>query len=393
MGALASLGAMAAGCGGLDDLAGVGSGGTGQIASFSLGAISGFGSVIVNGIRYDDSSATVTDDLGDTRGPGQLRIGMVVEIDGDTDDASAAGVARSIRIVSEIRGRVGTVNAAAGQLMVQGLAVQTSVDTVWDDPSGINAIGINDIVEVWGFADRTSGQGVIMATRIDASPSERSVAKLRGIVDAVSSSPPGLRVGAQPVDLMKTGLPAGLAVGALVQVMGPMPTGSGGPWTADRVSLLTPALSTGVAAARLEGKISGFQSAASFQLAGLSVDASSASFQGGSAATLRDGLRIRVDGRTNGANRVNAERVSIRDDGAGGGTGEDEAQVKGGILRFNGLADFSVVDRAGRVFRIDGSRAAFESGTSSADLKVGVSVEVKGRRGAVLQARLIKVAR
>lgn len=369
----------------------MGSGGTGQIASFSLGAISGFGSVIVNGIKYDDSAATVTDDLGDARVLGQLRIGMVVEIEGEADDVNAVGTARSIRIVSEVKGRVGVINAASGQLIVQGLTVQTGAETVWDDPSGIAALRTNDIIEVWGFADRTRPQGVLMATRIDASPGDRTLAKLRGVVDAISVAPAAVRIGSQTIDLAKTGLPAGLSAGALVQVQGGMPVNSTSALSADRISVITPALSQGVSAARLEGQISGYQSPGDFQLAGLTVDASAASFQGGSAATLRNGLRIRVDGKASGS-KVIAERVSIRNDGAGGGTGEDEAQVKGSILRFNRLADFSVIDRAGRVFQIDGSRAGFESG-SSADLKVGVSVEVKGQRGAVLAARLIRIDR
>ena len=46
------------GCGG-----GVESGGTGATpASFASGPITGFGSVIVNGVRFDDSKAVVTDD-------------------------------------------------------------------------------------------------------------------------------------------------------------------------------------------------------------------------------------------------------------------------------------------------------------------------------------------
>lgn len=82
--ALASLGGlavMASGCGGsggTGDLAGVGSGGTG--AAFGFGMISGFGSIIVNGIKYDDSQASVTDDLGNRRELGELGLGMIVEI-------------------------------------------------------------------------------------------------------------------------------------------------------------------------------------------------------------------------------------------------------------------------------------------------------------------------
>jgi len=54
---LAACAALAASCGG-----GVDSGGTGApISSYASGPITGFGSVIVNGVRFDDRSATVRD--------------------------------------------------------------------------------------------------------------------------------------------------------------------------------------------------------------------------------------------------------------------------------------------------------------------------------------------
>ncbi|MFN7288027.1 MAG: hypothetical protein ACK5SV_02725, partial [Burkholderiales bacterium] len=53
---LAAGAAQVAGCGGGGgDLAGIGSGGTG---SFTTGVITGLGSIIVNGVRYDDSGVT-----------------------------------------------------------------------------------------------------------------------------------------------------------------------------------------------------------------------------------------------------------------------------------------------------------------------------------------------
>src|SRR5690606_36947233 len=61
---------------------GVGSGGTGMFASSVSvsGPIRGFGSIIVNGIRFDDSNASIS--LGDDNGglrSADLRLGMMVE--------------------------------------------------------------------------------------------------------------------------------------------------------------------------------------------------------------------------------------------------------------------------------------------------------------------------
>ena len=62
-----SAAAALASCGG-----GVGSGGTG---SFASGPITGFGSVIVGGVRFDDSTANVEDGEGGRRSRDELRLG------------------------------------------------------------------------------------------------------------------------------------------------------------------------------------------------------------------------------------------------------------------------------------------------------------------------------
>ena len=60
-----------------------------------VGTISGFGSVIVNGVKFDDSSAAVTMD-GAVATRDRLRVGMVVQIRGRIR-ADGTGTADSIR--------------------------------------------------------------------------------------------------------------------------------------------------------------------------------------------------------------------------------------------------------------------------------------------------------
>jgi len=65
------------GCGGGG---GGGSGSDPAQSSFTAGPITGFGSVIVNGIRFDVSGANVADDEDEVQGEGNLKLGMVAEI-------------------------------------------------------------------------------------------------------------------------------------------------------------------------------------------------------------------------------------------------------------------------------------------------------------------------
>ena len=93
-----------AGCGGGGTSgaasAGLSSGGTG---SFSSGAITGFGSIIVGTIRYDDSKAIsildIDDDNKDLRN--QLKLGMIVRVKGKPKSGSRAD-AETIEVRSEL---------------------------------------------------------------------------------------------------------------------------------------------------------------------------------------------------------------------------------------------------------------------------------------------------
>jgi hypothetical protein len=385
--AIGSAGLMAAGCGGTD-LAGVGSGGTGQIAgSFSTGAISGFGSVIVNGIRYDDSAAVVTDDLGGARSLGQLGLGMVVEVEGSSDDTTGLGVARAIRVVSEVAGPVESVDAANGRFVVLGLPVQAGAPTVWEDARGIGSVRVGGIVEAWGFLDR--GTGVLRASRVELGPAGTNAAKLRGPVRAFDPVALTFSIGPQAIDARRVALPAGLAQGVTVQVSGPRPT-PGAAWQPERVVLVPSTLAGTFAFARVEGTIAGFASPARFELAGLQVDASGATYEGGTAAALRDGLQVRIRGRVSGGTIV-AARVEVRDQG--GDATDDETQVEGTIVRFGRIADFTVRDAAGRLFLVDATRVTRYENLTADDLRVGLAIRVRARRATVLVATEIRLDR
>jgi len=390
--ALGSMGLLAAaGCGGGTELAGVGSGGTGQAlasASFTSGPITGFGSVIVNGIRYDDTAASVSDDTGGTRALGELRIGMVVEIEGSTDETAGTGVARSIRLISDLLGPAAAIERDAGRFSVLGTRVQVSRETVWDEPVGLGALLAGQAVEVWGFRDGATG--VLRATRVDASPAVAG-AKLRGPVGAIDRAAGSLRIGDQAIDLRGLAeLPPGLAVGATVQVLSDRAP-AGPTWQPGRLTIVAAALPAAVSLVRVDGRLSGLGPGPRFELAGLVVDAARASLPNGTVAALRDGLRVRVTGAAQGG-LITARLVEIRDDD-GPGPGPEEAEVKGTVLRIGASGDLTVRDTAGRLVSVSAALARFDDGASLADLRPGTRVEVRGRLGAVLLATRIRIDR
>ena len=134
--------AVAAGCGG-----GVGTGGTGGNATaYASGPITGFGSVIVGGVRFDDVSAEVQDADGARRSRDELRLGMTVEVDSTaiTSDASgSSATATRIRFESELVGPVGAVDLAAGSFTLLGQRVSVDTTTVFDERLASGLAGLS----------------------------------------------------------------------------------------------------------------------------------------------------------------------------------------------------------------------------------------------------------
>ena len=129
---LALSAALIAACGGGGDTPAVA--GASQATAYAAGPISGFGSVIVNGVRFSDDSASVSDDDDNSRGRSELKLGMMVEVDGQGLD-HAAGSARALRIRfgSEIVGPINRIDSAGNSLVVLGQTVEIKPTTVFDD--------------------------------------------------------------------------------------------------------------------------------------------------------------------------------------------------------------------------------------------------------------------
>ena len=193
----------ACGGGGSDDSSSTGSStdtGTATATAFTQGTVTGFGSVIVNGVRFDDSSCTVTDDSGTAQALGALRLGMRVEIDSSAvDTTTATARAHALRFGGLVTGPVEAVDATAGTLTVLGQGVDVTSTTVFDDSlaGGLAAVATGAVVEVHGLLDSATGR--ITATRIEPESSATRY-KLRGVVRALDSTAKTFRIGAATIN-------------------------------------------------------------------------------------------------------------------------------------------------------------------------------------------------
>ena len=362
----------ACGGGGGDDSASA-SDTTPTATAFTQGTITGFGSVIVNGVRFDDSSCTVTDDSGTAQALSALRLGMRVEIDSSAvDTTTATARAHALRFGGLVTGPVEAADATAGTLTVLGQGVDVTSSTVFDDSlaGGLAAVATGAVVEVHGLLDSATGR--ISATRIEPESSATRY-KLRGVVSALDSTAKTFRIGAATINYAGvTTVPSTLADGVTLRVQ--LATAAvAGVWQAQSLGAKTRS-TTSAAQAHVRGAITAFTSATAFSIDGIPVDAANASFPDGTAG-LALGVQVEVHGAlTNGT--IVATKVELesrhRDD--------DDRQ-----FRLHG--SITAVDATAKTFVLRGVTVSY-AGTVSYDkgteagLVVGAKVEVRGTVGA-----------
>jgi hypothetical protein len=354
-------------CGG-----GVESGGTGgnATASYVNGPITGFGSVIVGGVRFDDTSAAVTDADGTVRSRDDLKLGMTINVRGTpiSDDGNSA--ATSIVYGSAIVGPASFIDIGAATLTVLGQPVDVLPTTVFDPSLGgaLAALSVGDVIEVYALFDAATQR--YSATRIERKASTQSY-ELRGVVSNLNINTRTFSLGSENISyasLPGNEVPVGLANGSIVRVE-LQTTMLGGLRTSLRLRFgVTPPRDHDDV--RIEGLISAFTSSAVFSVDGLPVDASQSSFPDGTAG-LAVGVRVALQGAVNNG-VLSATRVQIKNPLQ---LNNDRFELRGlmtGLdttaLRFT-LRGMSV-DYSGPVDYRDGTQA---------DLRALASVEVRGR--------------
>ena len=357
-----------AGCGG-----GVDSGGTGSVPStFAVGPITGFGSVIVNGVRFDDSAAAVSDDDGTPRSRDALRLGMTTEIRGSaisTDSTGAAvSTASSIAFGSDLLGPVDKVDLAAKRLLVLGQTVDVNGATVFDDASlagGLAVVAVGDRVEVYALFDVATGR--YTATRIERKAAVAAY-RLRGVVSQLDAVAKAFNIGGERISYAGVGeVPLALANGNLVRLR-LEPVRVGGVWRLAGLRDGAPK-PRDLDAVRLEGRVSAFTSPTLFSVNGVAVDASAI----GSVTGLVRGARVEVEGTVAG-NVLVASKLKVKSDDD---ADNQEFELRGAITSVD-AANLRFVLRGVTVsYTLSGSATEFRNGTA-AKLAPGVDVEARG---------------
>lgn len=285
-----------------------------SVAVVSSGAITGFGSVFVNGVRFETSNAAFTIN-GKPGTQADLRVGHVVTIHAHRDD-NGNSTADRIDFDDLVKGPVDSIDAAAGTLVVLGQTVLTEADTSFDDNiPGASLTGLNagDIVEVSGMR---RADGDIQATRIEAKPAG-TVFEVTGVASNVDTAAHKLNVDALVVDYsaatvrdFPNGQPSN---GDVVEAKGSSVNVSG-ELVASSIELKRDADDAGAGMqVEIEGLITRFVSATDFDVAGKPVTTNSSTrFENGSAADLALNVKVEAEGQVDANGVLVAAKVQFK---------------------------------------------------------------------------------
>lgn len=351
------------------DDSGVGSGGTGVSTADAtgIGSVDGFGSIFVNGLRYDTDSAALSLQDADT-----LQIGMTVKVTGPVSTDFTSGVAKTIASAAELRGTVSSIDSAAGSFFVLGTLVTVDTATVWSDLSGFADLMPGIAVQVWGLPDTA---GVLRATRVARQAAATSPI-VTGVVRNLDASTASFKLGGLTVRYASAAFLAGLDAGTLadgvfVRVRAAAGSGASGVLDASSVQRWNAVPQTNGSVAQLAGVITDYAALGSFKLLGTTVDASAAQITGGPAESIGNGVKVDVAGILVNGTLV-ATKLRIRY--VPGTGGPVSFFVVGTVGSYVSAANFIV---RGQPVDASAPNVVFNGGTA-ANLRNGAKVTVSG---------------
>ena len=282
----------------------------------SFGTVTGFGSIIVNGVHFETTSSSFTID-GSSGSQDDLSVGDVVLVQGTIDGNGSSGSASQVIFDDNVEGPISSKDPATSSLVVLGQRVVVGADTSFDDsfanPS-FDGLTVGQVVEVTGFVD---ANGDILATRIEPKPASIQF-EVTGIVAAHNAGAMTFMINDLVVDYSAAAsirdFPGGvISDGDLVEAKGGTTLGPNGELVATDVQFKGNRVG-GNAGDRLEieGIVTRFVSQSDFDVSGVSVTTNAQTVFEGDVNNLGLNVKVEVEGNLDANDVLVATKVDIR---------------------------------------------------------------------------------
>lgn len=345
----------------------------------TVGPITGFGSVVSNGIVFATNGASVLVD-GEAATMGDLRVGMIVAIRGEIDDSTGAARASEIRFGADLEGPISSINAVSASFIVLGKTVVVDELTVFDAAT-FETLAVGNVVRVSGqfrAAER------IQATHVHQVANEYQAGMhmhIKGEIENLDTVNQLFSLGGQVCDYSGASLEIGgndIANGMFVEVTSTTPMGDGD-MILDRVQARDrdrdrDHLCSLGCDFDLEGYVTVFVSATEFEVDGQPVTTTATTtYVNGSVDTLGLDVKVKVDGTLDADGVLVADRIvfclpSLIEIEAG----LEALDVNAGTLTLLGL---EIATNEFTLFRDDSAAGALAFGLD--DLAVGDWLEIR----------------
>lgn len=300
---LIAIALIAAGCGGGggEGPTSGGTGGTGggnPVTARSSGEIEAFGSIVINGTRFEIESVELEiegerfQNQSQAEVEARLQPGMIVEVEAEGTDDNTVRQAVRIKFEDTLEGPISEiVETIPGAIKTFTILGQTVIveNGVTQPSTSFTAFSLGDVVEVSGFQSST---GAVNATFIEAKPAGGEL-EVTGVVSNLSGTT--FQINALNVNfsgaVLSNGAPAN---GRLVEAKGTVFDPATNTLVATSVEVKQPGLDD-ADEAEVEGFITSL-SASTFVVNSQTVDFTNAVFRAGVQDDLAVGTKVEAEG-------------------------------------------------------------------------------------------------
>lgn len=179
----------------------------------SMGVISNFGSVYVNGTRFSTDDATISTDDNDDASEDDLNVGMNVTVKGRKTADGSVSTASHIDYSVNAEGPIESISLSDNQLVVLGQVYQVNSRTVFEDIV-FSDLKVGDVVEISAIQ---SNEDTWLATHIEIEDADDTY-KLVGEIANLDENAQTFSVGSVVVDYSQADIEGALFNGAVVKI-------------------------------------------------------------------------------------------------------------------------------------------------------------------------------
>ena len=364
-----------------------GGGGSGSGSSMSgmnnvvaTGVITGFGSIYVNGVHFQTTSALIVKN-GQTVDQSQLAVGEVARIKGQANQSDGQGDAEEVDVDEAVVGPISAIDTTNNDVTVLAQTVKINAGTSFGksiQSGDITGLTMGEVIRVDGMRDAS---GNIVATRIEQGSSSDPL-QVVGTVSGLDSTAHTFMIGSLIVDFSSANLEhfasGGPSNGDTVEVQGTSFNATTSTLTAtESRRLMTDLEEEGGADMNVEreGLITNFTSATQFDVGGQAVTTTSSTmYTNGTASDLANNVKVEIEGMLNSSNVLVASSIRFEHNGAV----ELQAKVTAIDATAGTLTLLGVQISVNSMTRFEDNSSAQVQMFSLSNLSVGDTVKLRG---------------